>query len=175
MLIVFSGLPGTGKTTLAKALAAHLEAVYLRIDSVEQALRNSGALRQEVGSSGYQAANAMALDSLKMGHRVIADCVNPVEEGRRAWADTAALSGCALLNVQVICSDLDQHRQRVESRVSDVPGLVVPDWQSVMAHEYEPWLQTPLTVDTAQLSADVALALLIEHVTAAVQKPRLKT
>lgn len=169
MLIVFSGLPGTGKTTLAKALAAPLEAVYLRIDSIEQALRNSGTLRREVGSSGYQVANAMALDNLKMGRRVVADCVNPVEESRRAWAESAALSGCALLNVQVICSDLDQHRQRVESRISDVPGLVVPDWQSVMAHEYEPWLQTPLTVDTAQLSTDAALELLIEQVTAAVQ------
>ena len=169
MLIVFSGLPGTGKTTLAKALAAHLEAVYLRIDSIEQALRNSGLLRREVGSSGYQVANAMSLDNLKMGLRVIADCVNPVEESRRAWADTAALSGCALLNVQVICSDLDQHRQRVESRVSDVPGLVVPDWQSVMTHEYEPWTQAPLALDTAQLSTDAALVLLIEHITAAVQ------
>lgn len=169
MLIVFSGLPGTGKTTLAKALAAHLEAVYLRIDSIEQALRNSGALRQDVGSSGYQVANAMALDNLKMGRRVIADCVNPVAESRQAWADTAAQAGCALLNVQIICSDLDQHRQRVESRISDVPGLVVPGWQSVIAHEYEPWTQAPLTLDTAQLSTDAALVLLIEHVTAAVQ------
>ncbi|GLX12831.1 adenylyl-sulfate kinase [Pseudomonas straminea] len=169
MLIVFSGLPGTGKTTLAKALATQLEAVYLRIDSIEQALRNSGTLRREVGSSGYQVANAMALDNLKMGRRVIADCVNPVAESRQAWADTAAKAGCPLLNVQIICSDLDRHRQRVESRISDVPGLVLPDWRSVTAHEYESWTQAPLTVDTAQLSTDVALALLIEHVTAAIK------
>ncbi|OLU35627.1 AAA family ATPase [Pseudomonas sp. PA27(2017)] len=166
MLIVLSGLPGTGKTTLAKVLAAHLEAVYLRIDSIEQALRNSTVLSQGVGSSGYQVANAIALDNLKMGRRVIADCVNPVEESRQAWADTAAQARCPLLNVRIICSDPDQHRRRVESRISDVPGLVVPDWQSVMVHEYEPWLQAPLTLDTAQLSTDAALALLIEHLTA---------
>ncbi len=165
MLIVFSGLPGTGKTTLSKALAAHLECTYLCIDSIEQALRNSGALRQDVGSSGYQVANAIALDNLKTERHVVADCVNPVAESRQAWADTAAEAGCPLLNVQIICSDLDRHRQRVESRISDVPGLAVPDWQSVMAHEYEPWQQTPLTVDTAQLSTDAALALLIEQLT----------
>lgn len=169
MLIVFSGLPGTGKTTLAKALAADLEAVYLRIDSIEQALRNSGALRQDVDASGYQVANAIALDNLKAGRHVIADCVNPVAQSRQAWADTAAEAGCALLNVKIICSDLDQHRQRVESRASDVPGLRVPDWQSVMAHEYQPWAHAPLTLDTARLSVQAALALLGEHVAASLQ------
>ena len=126
MLIVFSGLPGTGKSTLAKALATHLQAVYLRIDSIEQALRDSGALRQDVDTSGYQVANIIALDNLKAGLKVVADCVNPVSESREVWADTAARAGCRLVNVQIICSDELQHRQRVESRVSDVPGLVVP-------------------------------------------------
>lgn len=163
MLIVFSGLPGTGKTTLARALAAHLEAVYLRIDSIEQTLRSSGVLRQDVSSSGYQVANAIALDNLKAGRCVVADCVNPVPESRRAWADTAAQARCSLLNVQIICSDPAQHRQRVESRVSDVPGLATPNWQSVLAHEYEPWLQAPFTVDTAHLSTDAALAQLTKH------------
>jgi len=163
MLIVFSGLPGTGKSTLAKALATHLQAVYLRIDSIEQALRDSGALRQDVDTSGYQVANIIALDNLKAGLKVVADCVNPVSESREVWADTAARAGCRLVNVQIICSDELQHRQRVESRVSDVPGLVVPDWQSVTAHEYEPWPHAPLTLDTARLSVDAALALLLEH------------
>ena len=124
MLIVFSGLPGTGKSTLAKALATHLQAVYLRIDSIEQALRDSGALRQDVDTSGYQVANIIALDNLKAGLKVVADCVNPVSESREVWADTAARAGCRLVNVQIICSDELQHRQRVESRVSDVPGPV---------------------------------------------------
>jgi len=95
---------------------------------------------------------------------VVADCVNPVAESREAWAATATQAGCPLLNVQIICSDRDQHRQRVASRASDVPGLVVPDWQSVMAHAYEPWPHAPLTLDTARLPVDAALALLVEHV-----------
>jgi predicted kinase len=38
MLIIFGGLPGVGKTTLAKAVAREWEAVYLRVDTIEQAL-----------------------------------------------------------------------------------------------------------------------------------------
>jgi cytidylate kinase len=37
MLIIFGGLPGTGKTAIAQQLARELGAVYLRIDSMEQA------------------------------------------------------------------------------------------------------------------------------------------
>lgn len=166
MLIVFSGLPGTGKTTLAKALAGALDAVYLRIDSIEQALRNSAALHGDVGSSGYVVANAIALDNLRAARTVVADCVNPVRESREAWADTARHCGCPLLNIEVRCSDKRQHQQRVESRVIDVPGLAAPSWRSVLAHEYEAWGEPPFTIDTALTSPDAAQRLLLEHVSA---------
>ena len=58
LLIVFSGLPGTGKTTISKALAAKMRAVYLRIDAIEQAMRSAGAA--PIGPAGYAVANALA-------------------------------------------------------------------------------------------------------------------
>ena len=77
MLIVFSGLPGTGKTTIASELARRTNAVYLRIDVIEQALRDAKVLTGDVGASGYGLANALALSNLRLGQTVIADCVNP--------------------------------------------------------------------------------------------------
>lgn len=41
VLIAFAGLPGSGKSTLALELASSMDSVYLRIDSIEQAIRNS--------------------------------------------------------------------------------------------------------------------------------------
>ena len=51
MLYIFSGLPGTGKSTLASAIARIRGAVYLRVDTIEQAIKNSGIT--EVGATGY--------------------------------------------------------------------------------------------------------------------------
>jgi len=39
VLIVFGGLPGTGKTAIARELSRRLGASYVRIDTIEQSLR----------------------------------------------------------------------------------------------------------------------------------------
>ncbi|MBU2089902.1 MAG: AAA family ATPase [Alphaproteobacteria bacterium] len=160
MLIVFGGLPGTGKTTLSRALAAKLRAVYLRIDAVEQALRDSGMLPGKVGPAGYLAAMALARSNLAIGHAVIADCVNPVPESRAGWASVAGTAGVRLLQVEVICSDPVEHRRRVESRIADIPGHAQPDWASVQGHDYKPWPEADIVIDTARLTPELALARL---------------
>ena len=43
MLVVFSGLPGVGKTAIARVLATRLHAAYLGVDTIEEALRVPGA------------------------------------------------------------------------------------------------------------------------------------
>ncbi|PIB53277.1 AAA family ATPase [Pseudomonas sp. 2822-17] len=160
MLIVFSGLPGTGKTTIARELAGRIAAVYLRIDVIEQTLRDAGVAP---GASGYGVANALALSNLQLGRTVVADCVNPVQESRAAWRVTAATAGVALVDIQLVCSDTREHQRRVDSRESDIPGLIPPSWQSVSTHEYEPWDEVPLTLDTARISATQAVEALLTH------------
>jgi adenylylsulfate kinase-like enzyme len=148
MLIVFSGLPGTGKTTIANNLAVKTGAVYLRVDTIEQAIRNSGALAQDVGRSGYMVANELALNNLRLGHTVIVDCVNPVLESRIAWSEVALQAGSRLENIYVICSDKHEHRRT---------------WQSVMDHEYEPWDEAPFCIDTAFASPAQAVSMIINR------------
>lgn len=154
ILVALSGLPGVGKTTLAKELATRTRSVHLRVDSVEGALKRSVLKIHPAEDAGYRAIAAIAADNLRLGFDVIADTVNPREISRRLWADTAASAGARLLDVEVICSDAAIHRQRVEARHSDIEGLGVPDWQAVRARPFEPWQGRRLVVDTSKVPVE---------------------
>jgi predicted kinase len=51
-LIVFAGLPGSGKSSIAQGLGKQLKAVWLRIDSIEQAIRESAIAPGSVEDAG---------------------------------------------------------------------------------------------------------------------------
>lgn len=155
MLIMFSGLPGAGKTTIAKALAAKHAATYIRVDEIEHALKQHWGDGREIGATGYVVAFAMASSNLKLGNMVVADSVNPVPESRQGWRDAAR--GVRLLEVEVICSDGEEHRRRVEARLPDIDGFKVPTWASVASHHYVPWDSSRLILDTAILSESDAI------------------
>jgi len=158
MLIAFGGLPGTGKTTLARALAQARGAVYLRIDTIEHTLRSSGTMAGDVGPAGYMVAYALAEANLRLGHVVVADSVNPLSITRQAWRDVAAAAGASIVEVEIVCSDREEHRRRVETRSVDISGLAAPSWEDVLKRNYEAWDQPHLIVDTARSSPADALA-----------------
>ncbi len=149
MLIIFGGLPATGKTTIARALATQLGATYLRIDTIEQALRESATMSQPINDEGYRVANAIAEDNLRLGRTVIADSVNPIRLSRDAWIAVAHRAEVRAVEVEVICSDPQLHRQRVETRPVDIHGLSLPTWEKVISREYEPWEREHTVIDTA--------------------------
>lgn len=159
MLVVIGGLPGTGKTTIARALAARRSSVYLRIDAIEQALRQSGALAGDIGPVGYLVANSLAAANLANGLTVVADCVNPVRESRRGWRTTAALARTRIVEIEIVCSDVLEHRRRVEMRQPDIVGHVLPTWKDVLAHDYSSWQEPHVVIDTANLTPDEAIAI----------------
>ena len=152
MLIVFGGLPGTGKTTISRLVASRLNATYLRIDAIEQAIRDAGVLAGDVGPSGYAAAQAVAEANIGSGRVVVADCVNPVAASRLGWRAVARRTASRLVEVEVICSNLDEHRRRVTMRKADISGHAPPSWQSVLTSDYEPWDRPDLVIDSAILS-----------------------
>lgn len=149
ILVSLSGLPGVGKTTISKSLSARSKAVHLRVDSVEAALKRSVLNIHPAEDAGYLAIASIAKDNLLLGLDVIADTVNPLEITREFWARTADAASAQLLNVEVICSDKNVHRQRVETRKSDIEGLVVPDWKGVSQREFEQWRTDRRVVDTS--------------------------
>lgn len=158
MLIAFAGLPGTGKTSIARGLARRLRAVYLRIDTIEQALRSEGTLAKDIMAEGYVVAYRVAEDNLRLGQTVIADSVNPIELTREAWLAVAARAKVEMVDVEIVCSDPEEHRRRVETRSTDIPGLALPTWQAVTAREYQPWHRPRIVIDTAAKALDACIA-----------------
>jgi predicted kinase len=149
VLIVFSGLPGTGKTTVARELARATRAVHLRIDSIEQAMREAGI---EVEGEGYAVAYAVAEDNLEAGLTVIADCVNPWPLTRDAWRAVATDAGSSALEVEFVCSDAAEHRRRLDSRSAG------PTWQEVLDRDYKPWNRDRLVLDTSRMSVHACVS-----------------
>lgn len=121
-LIVFAGLPGTGKSSIARGLARKIGAVWLRVDSIEQAIRESGVVGGSLDDAGYRVAYAMAL---------------------------------------TLCTDREEHRRRVETRTSEVPGLVLPDWQATIGRDYHSWDRDHVTIDTACRSVAACIELVL--------------
>ena len=114
MLIIFSGLSGVGKTTIARALATAVGAVHLRIDSIEQALRGCGVT---VEAEGYVAAYAVAEDNLRLGRIVIADSVNPWPLTREAWRSVAVRARMRLRSTSRSCARIPGHTGGASNRV----------------------------------------------------------
>ena len=159
MLLIFGGLPAVGKTAIATGLAREISAVHLRIDSIEQALRNSNV--EVSGPEGYVVAYAIAEDNLRLGRTVIADSVNPIEIARAAWREVAQRAGKRCIEIEMVCSDEAEHRRRVDTRIADIIGHQLPTWREVCSREYEPW-EADVVIDTASQHIEASVAGLRE-------------
>ncbi len=168
-LFILSGLPGVGKSALARLLAAEYGAAWLRIDTIEQALRDMCGFEPQ--GEGYRLAYRLAADNLRAGVSVVADSCNPIRLTRHEWEAVAHDAEARAVNIEVVCSDRDEHRRRVESRwaeaesraeagrrvetrkskpsAGDVSGLIPPTWAEVKAREYHPWTTPRVIIDTA--------------------------
>ncbi len=102
-----------------------------------------------MNDAGYRVAYAQAADNLRIGNTVIADSVNPIALTRDAWLAVAASVPVLAIEIEITCSDANEHRRRVETRTADIPGMRLPTWDEVLSREYDPWDRDHTTIDTS--------------------------
>jgi predicted kinase len=119
----------------------------LRIDTIEQGIRDLCDFKVE--GEGYRLSYRIAADNLKLGNSVVADSCNPIKLTRREWQEVALSNNSSYTNIEVICSDVEEHKKRINDRKSDILGMALPSWKEVEKREYDSWGEGRILIDTA--------------------------
>jgi predicted kinase len=170
MLVVMTGLPGTGKSAIADAVAQALPAPVFSVDPLEAALYRSGINREEHRSdiAAYELAAALAASQLQLGQSAVVDAVNAWERLRRWYLGLAEPVGAPAVLIETICSDRPLHRERFENRRRAIEGWIYePTWRDVELRmlEYEPSSLERLVLDAVDPLEENRRAA-VEYVTA---------
>ena len=163
-LIIFSGLPGTGKSTLANRLARELRSPLLRIDDV------AGPLPEITDIAFWDSKIALMLEladvQLELGLSIVLDSVFMGSD--RLHAQQLAHNYAALFRpVYCFVSDEAVWQQRVTERFEALQNGAVATWERILEQRkhFQPREQgTALFID-AVAPLEQTYAALLEFVT----------
>ena len=165
MLIVLSGMSGTGKSGIAAGVGRARKAPVLSVDPIEDAVIRAGIPHSfETGLAAYLAVEAVADGCLAAGLDVVIDAVNSVDEARDMWRALARRHNVRLAVIECVISDPSIHAARVAARDRGF-ALPEPSWSDVERRraEWLPWPEPHLTLDgveAPEANLDRALAYL---------------
>lgn len=153
-LIVFSGLPGTGKSQIAEAVGRELGLPVFAKDWLEATLlrcglQANGPDAQTLGYASYELLTVLAERQLHDGRSVILDSVASTESIRSQWRELAARCGAQWRVIECICSDEMVHRRRLGLRQRGIPGWHELAWAEVerVKSYYATWDEDRLVLD----------------------------
>ncbi len=142
MLIVMAGLPAAGKSTIAEVVGIRLGAPVVSVDPIEAAILRAGIdAAQPTGLAAYLVAEAFADAVLTGGGDLIVDAVNAVNPAREQWVHLAKRHGAEVRFIEVVCSDPELHRERIEARAERLKETALPGSFAVeqSLDEWEEW------------------------------------
>ena len=152
-LIVFSGLPGTGKSTLAEALGIYFGTPVFARDWLEATLvRCELQATQENKSlswAGYELMTILAERQFILEQSVILDSVAATQTIRSTWRELAQKYEVDLFVIECTCSDESVHRSRLKDRRRGIPGWHELTWSDIekVKQYYYTWEGERLVLD----------------------------
>ncbi len=149
-VIMFTGLPGTGKSVLSEQAARMLGCPLFSKDMIEATLWRSGVGSEaNSGWAAYELMTSLAECQLRLGQSVVLDSVATYERIRSRWRDLAAAHGATFVTVECVCSDEELHQSRLAQRQRSIPGWYEIQWDQVALTRstYEPCIGERLVLD----------------------------
>lgn len=136
MLLVITGLPATGKTTLARAYAERFGAVHLNSDQTRAELGLRGQYSPEAKQKVYEELHARVRRALSAGQEVVVDGVLPREALREPFRRAAAENGveCRWVHLQIRDDTARQRlsRSRPDSEATaEVYKKLRSEWEDI--------------------------------------------
>ena len=168
MLVAMAGLPGTGKSTIGQVVASRLGIPVISVDPIETAILQAGIdSDQPTGLAAYLVAETLAESIIAIGGSIIVDAVNAVDPAREQWVKLAARYGESVRFIEVVCSDSDLHRERLEARGRKLPHVTEPTWHAVeqSLDDYQPWTGESAGVPRITLDSVELLGANVESAT----------
>lgn len=167
IVVQMHGEPGSGKSTVAQALGARLDAVVIDKDVIKASLLRVGIEEQHAAAGAYEVFFTQARAFVAAGLSIVLD--NPVywESVERRWLEIAALAGSPAILIECVCADRAELVRRLATR--DALESQPREPLDLMRHpdSVETAFQPRLTLDTMRPLAelvDEALAY-VEHLT----------
>ena len=164
--IVFTGLPGAGKSSIAEAVAREMGIPVFAKDWLEATLIRCQLEPIEngppLGSAGYQLLTMLAERQLQLGQSVILDSVASTLSIRAEWRGLAQTFQAEWRVIECICSDEALQRERMKVRQRHILGWHELDWPEVerVKAYYAPWDEERLILDALNpLEENIAAAL----------------
>lgn len=150
--MAFTGLPGTGKSALAEAVASALACPAFSVDPLEAVLLRAGITREQRSDyAAYDLAAFCAQEQVRRGLPAVVDAVNALPRLQRWWGDIAECHGAAFRLIYTVCSDPELHRSRLETRHRNLDGFPYePAWADVRRRNYSPPTLPHLEVDAVE-------------------------
>ena len=156
-LIVFSGLPGTGKSTLAEHVAQKHRIPLFARDRLEAAIVTSDpefpTKREDfpnLAGAGFAILSVLAERQLVLGQSAILDSTARSQDVRDEWAKVASRHNASFHAIRCICSDQKEHKRRLEGRDRGTPDWYELTWEQVQDSvlRFEDWTTNHLTCDS---------------------------
>jgi len=116
LVIQMHGLPGSGKSTIARQIAERSDAVVLDKDVIKAALLRAGIPEELAAPGAYEVHFAQADDLVALRRNVILD--NPVFWPRveESWHRVSERAGSPAILIECVCPDGDELARRLATR-----------------------------------------------------------